>query len=48
MKSKVALECSNCGSRNYNVPANANSKQRLEIKKFCNKCGKQTLHRANP
>lgn len=38
--------CSVCGSRNYTITLGQNRRvERLEIKKFCKYCNKQTLHR---
>ncbi len=42
---KAALACTVCGSRNYSIAASKNRTQRLELKKFCKHCGKQTLHK---
>ena len=43
---KAALACSVCGSRNYTITLGQNRRvERLEIKKFCKYCNKQTLHR---
>lgn len=44
-KKKVALACSECGSRNYSIAENVNRVERLEVKKFCKYCGKHTIHR---
>lgn len=46
MRVKVILVCEECLSRNYIVDKNKLSNpQRLEIKKFCKKCNKHTLHK---
>ena len=42
---KVILACEICLSRNYTTNRSKNSSKRLELKKFCKKCGKITLHR---
>ena len=42
---KVILTCSVCLSRNYSTNKNSNSKQRIELMKFCPKCNKHTLHK---
>lgn len=43
---KVALACSDCGSRNYTKPVSEGHRtERLELKKYCKYCGKHTLHR---
>lgn len=42
---KVALACTVCSSRNYTTNKNISVKAiRLEINKYCKKCGKHTLH----
>ncbi|PKK87337.1 MAG: 50S ribosomal protein L33 [Tenericutes bacterium HGW-Tenericutes-8] len=46
MREKVILICEECLSRNYNTTKNKQTqKERLEIKKFCTKCNKHTLHK---
>ncbi|MCG7194272.1 50S ribosomal protein L33 [Fructilactobacillus sanfranciscensis] len=42
---KVALSCTICGSRNYTITAKPNRETRLELKKYCKHCGKNTIHR---
>lgn len=43
---KVILACEVCMSRNYTThKSNKNSTRRLELKKYCPKCGRVTLHR---
>lgn len=45
-KKKVILTCSECLSRNYSVNKTQNSANvRLELMKYCPKCGKHTLHK---
>jgi large subunit ribosomal protein L33 len=45
-REKVVLACEVCKARNYNVSKNRrNQPQRLEVKKFCPRCGRHTLHR---
>ena len=42
----VTLECTECKRRNYITTKNRrNTPDRLELKKFCSRCGKQTVHR---
>lgn len=41
----VAMECSVCGSKNYRTSKNRAKAERLELKKFCRKCNKLTLHK---
>lgn len=45
MRKKVILVCESCLSRNYTVEKNSLSQTRLELKKYCAKCGKHTLHK---
>ncbi|MDY0210462.1 MAG: 50S ribosomal protein L33 [Acholeplasma sp.] len=46
MREKVILICEECLSRNYSTTKNKQTqKERLEIKKFCTKCNKHTLHK---
>ena len=43
---KVILTCSVCLSRNYTTSRNkAQKTERLELSKYCPKCGKHTLHK---
>ncbi len=44
MKKKVVLICQECLSRNYEVKKTDNS-FRFEIKKYCKKCKKHTIHK---
>lgn len=42
----ITLACTECKERNYITTKNRrNSPDRLELKKFCSRCGKQTVHR---
>ena len=42
----ITLACTECKERNYITTKNAlNPPGRLELKKFCPRCGKQTVHR---
>lgn len=44
-KNKIILTCKVCLSRNYSTVKNkVNSTERLELNKFCKKCGTHTLH----
>ncbi|SDJ71080.1 50S ribosomal protein L33 [Salimicrobium halophilum] len=46
MRKKVILACTKCSSRNYSTHKKAEStNDRLEVKKFCKRCGEHTLHR---
>ncbi|MBR2685549.1 MAG: 50S ribosomal protein L33 [Erysipelotrichaceae bacterium] len=45
-KNKVILTCTVCLSRNYTTTRNKSQKsERLELMKFCKKCGQHTLHK---
>jgi len=42
----ITLECVECKSKNYHTQKNKrNTTDRLELKKKCIKCGKQTVHK---
>lgn len=42
----VTLQCSECKEENYRQPKNKkNTPDRLELKKYCNKCQKATIHK---
>jgi len=46
VRDKVTLVCSECFSRNYQTEKNKyNTKEKLELTKFCPKCNKHTLHK---
>jgi large subunit ribosomal protein L33 len=45
MSDKVLLICQECLSRNYDVKKSDKSKGRMEIRKFCKKCNKHTIHK---
>lgn len=46
MSEKVILTCSECLSRNYSTQKNKQTQvKRMEIMKYCKKCGKHTLHK---
>ncbi|MCR4911386.1 MAG: 50S ribosomal protein L33 [Bacilli bacterium] len=45
MRVKVLLICSECLSRNYVTTIRKDSTEKLELKKFCKHCNKQTLHK---
>ncbi|MFA6861641.1 MAG: 50S ribosomal protein L33 [Bacilli bacterium] len=45
MREKVVLVCSECESRNYNATKKKGDGTRMEVNKFCPKCGKYTLHK---
>jgi large subunit ribosomal protein L33 len=42
----IYLECTECRERNYTTGKNRrNDPGRLELKKYCRRCRKHTLHR---
>lgn len=46
MRKKVILACTVCLNRNYSSYTNrSNQSERLEMRKFCKRCGTHTLHR---
>ena len=46
VRQKVILTCSECLSRNYTTSRNRKTQnERLELNKYCKKCGKVTLHK---
>ncbi|NLC64308.1 MAG: 50S ribosomal protein L33 [Erysipelothrix sp.] len=45
-RKKVVLICTECLSRNYSTNVNhVKQDERLELKKYCSRCGKHTIHR---
>ena len=45
-RKKIMLACTECQERNYATSKNtSNNAERIEIKKFCSKCGKRTVHK---
>lgn len=45
MSKQITMICEQCLSRNYKTNTNENSKNRLELKKYCPKCKQSTLHK---
>jgi large subunit ribosomal protein L33 len=46
MRTNVLLKCSVCGEENYLTPKNKrNNPDRIELKKYCPRCQKQTVHK---
>ncbi len=46
MRVNVTLACTECGERNYITTKNKRTNpERIEMKKFCSRDNKQTLHR---
>jgi large subunit ribosomal protein L33 len=44
MRENIALQCSECKSRNYITEKEMRGTPKLEIKKFCKFCRKHTPH----
>lgn len=43
---RIMLACTECKERNYATTKNKrNNPERIELMKFCPKCGKRTLHK---
>lgn len=46
MRTVITLACNDCKNRNYTTNKNKkNDPDRIELKKFCPTCRKQTLHK---
>ena len=46
VRPKITLACTQCKERNYITKKNRrNDPDRLELAKFCPRCGKKTSHR---
>ncbi|MDY2728396.1 MAG: 50S ribosomal protein L33 [Candidatus Onthovivens sp.] len=46
MRDSFTLKCTECGEENYITSKNKkNNPDRLEIKKYCPKCRKMTVHK---
>ncbi len=45
MRKKVVLACTVCNGRNYTTDKKQQSAERIEVKKYCKRCGEHTLHR---
>jgi large subunit ribosomal protein L33 len=42
----IGMACQDCKERNYTTSKNKrNDPNRLELKKFCRRCGRHTMHR---
>lgn len=45
-RTHITLACSECKERNYSTSKNKkNDPDRIEIEKFCSRCGKHTTHK---
>ena len=46
MRVDLLMSCSECKSRNYQTQKNKNNtSSKLEMKKYCKKCRKHTVHK---
>ena len=45
MRVNVTLACTECGDRNYITKNKRNNPERIEMKKYCPRLNKYTLHR---
>ncbi|MCS7258184.1 MAG: 50S ribosomal protein L33 [candidate division WOR-3 bacterium] len=45
MRVIIALACKDCKNRNYTTTKNKKEQERLELRKYCPKCKKHTIHR---
>ena len=41
----VAMECPNCGNRNYRTSKQMRGTQKLELSKYCGTCRAHTAHK---
>ena len=45
-RERITLQCTVCKNQSYRTQKNKkNTTERLELKKFCNKCRTNTLHK---
>ncbi len=46
MRERITLQCTVCKEQNYRTEKNKkNDPDRMEIKKFCRRCQKHTIHK---
>ena len=46
MRIKIVLECEECHARNYTQSKNKQEHpERIQVKKFCPRCNRHTIHR---
>ena len=46
MRTEFILRCSECNSENYNDSKNKKDHpERIEVRKYCPKCNKHTIHK---
>jgi len=41
----ITLGCTECKDKNYHFARGKKQENKVELKKFCKKCGKSTLHK---
>ncbi|HLX62708.1 MAG TPA: 50S ribosomal protein L33 [Planctomycetota bacterium] len=46
MRERIILECTECGERNYMTTLNTKGGKKIEVKKFCPKHNKRTMHKS--
>ncbi len=46
MREPIILECTECKNRNYTTSLDTKGGKKLEIKKYCRKCGKHQPHKS--
>lgn len=45
-RERLTLKCVDCSEQNYRTEKNKkNTTERIELNKFCSRCGKHTLHK---
>jgi large subunit ribosomal protein L33 len=45
MREAVTLECPECKRQNYRTSRDKSSGKKLQLKKYCPRCRKHTVHR---
>ena len=46
MREDITFKCTECGEENYNTSKNKkNNPEKMEIKKYCPRCNKMTVHK---
>lgn len=41
----ITMGCADCKNKNYYFQRGKKKEFKIEVKKFCNTCGKQTVHK---
>ena len=48
MRTGITLACTECKERNYTTQKNKkNDPDRMEVKKYCSRCRKHTVHKVS-